>query len=292
MFSRRSKGGHVTPPLGRRPTSRDAALLSERAPAPFAPFLAQSSARAADQGGDCASPSPLATGSQTTCCTQQPVRHAGRGLRCTRKGSCDGMLASISGKSNSILQADVASRLLENDQMTSINQQQAHRRARVALLLEAVGQTDMSKSTGIASAFLFQMGKATGTSARNVSDANARKIERGLRLDPGWIDSDSPLPDMSRGDDLLDQAGPTKGFLQSRADNDMDAMRYALGAICAVIATKRPAEGDAIARALRRAPQKFLAKEGSVHELIQALEAASRQAKARKRAPASADAGS
>lgn len=69
----------------------------------------------------------------------------------------------------------------------------------------------------------------------------------------------------------------------SRVPNDIDALRYAIGALFTVIATTRPAEGEAVAKLLREgAPAKFLGKKGSVHELLQALDAGARLAREHK----------
>lgn len=71
----------------------------------------------------------------------------------------------------------------------------------------------------------------------------------------------------------------------SRVPNDIDALRYAMGALFTVVATTRPAEGEAVAKVLREvAPTKFLDKKGSIHELLKALESGARLARERKAA--------
>lgn len=107
------------------------------------------------------------------------------------------MLASSYGKSNSILQADAASGKLETSWMKalSIAEQRKLRRGRVRLLLDMLGQTELAERTGIAAAYLYQMGRAAGAQARGVSDDNARLIEERLGLPLGWLDANTDPPD-------------------------------------------------------------------------------------------------
>lgn len=72
----------------------------------------------------------------------------------------------------------------------------------------------------------------------------------------------------------------------ARLENDIDALRYALGAIVTAMTAHRPAEAGDVARALRKhVPAKFV-KRGYVHELLSVLEKAreSRSATAPRRA--------
>lgn len=58
----------------------------------------------------------------------------------------------------------------------------------------------------------------------------------------------------------------------ARLENDIDSLRYALGALVTVMTVHRPAEGEAVAKALRRnVPQKFV-KQGYIAELLAVLE--------------------
>lgn len=199
------------------------------------------------------------------------------------------MLASTLPERNSSSIADAPSYLLDTSGMKSISELKAHRRARIALLMEAVGQTQMAARTELAPAYLYAMSTAKGKSARGVNDENARLIEQKLQLPVGWIDGDDEVPAEVAA---FEEPAISPGLARSRAANDTDALRYALGAICAVLAVNRPDEGSAIAATLKRAPKKFLAKEGAIVALIEALETGARQAKGRVRARPAEDAGS
>lgn len=91
---------------------------------------------------------------------------------------------------NSGLQADIASSLLHDQGVISIEEKKAIRRANVALLLDQYGQTQLADLTGISPALLYQLGKARGKAKRNVNDDYARSIEELLKLGAGWMDVD------------------------------------------------------------------------------------------------------
>lgn len=58
----------------------------------------------------------------------------------------------------------------------------------------------------------------------------------------------------------------------ARLENDIDSLRYALGALVAVMTVHRPAEGAAVAKAIRKSvPSKFV-KQGYVSELLAVLD--------------------
>jgi DNA-binding transcriptional regulator YdaS (Cro superfamily) len=58
----------------------------------------------------------------------------------------------------------------------------------------------------------------------------------------------------------------------ARLENDIDSLRYALGALVAVMTVHRPAEGVAVAKTLRKSvPAKFV-KQGYIAELLDVLE--------------------
>lgn len=58
----------------------------------------------------------------------------------------------------------------------------------------------------------------------------------------------------------------------ARLENDVDSLRYALGALVTVMASHRPAEGADVAKVLRKhVPSKFV-KQGYIAELLKALE--------------------
>ena len=156
-----------------------------------------------------------------------------------------------------------------------INETKAHRRVRVALLLDTpgLGQTELANRTGIQGPYLYQMSAkcvAPG-SIRNVSDANARKIERGVGLPAGWLDGDDPVPDP-----LPEPGRP----LPAPA---VDAVTYALGAICTALAASQPAAGAAVAHALRTAPPK-LAGDPVLAALQRALDRAASSVAAKPKA--------
>lgn len=190
------------------------------------------------------------------------------------------MLASIPSECNSKSRVDrFTSRLLESGPMTiGLEDFKRRRRERMALLVKAVGQTRLSALTGISAGYLYQISTATGTAARPVNDATVRKLEAQLKhLPRGWLDSDEPLPDLH----LDDAPALPNGWSEAREANNLEAVRLALGAICTVLAATRPTEGEQLAAMLRRAPKKYLDKEGLLTGLVEAAESAARQARAR-----------
>jgi transcriptional regulator with XRE-family HTH domain len=61
----------------------------------------------------------------------------------------------------------------------------------------------------------------------------------------------------------------------ARLENDVDSLRYALGALVTVMTVHRPAEGAAVAKAIRKhVPAKFV-KQGYVSELLAVLDRSS-----------------
>lgn len=88
------------------------------------------------------------------------------------------------------MQADTSSKLLQNIGMGRIRKIQELRRANLASLRAEKGPVILADLTGISVALLFQMSLGKGTSARNVSDANARVIEDKCGLQEGWLDTD------------------------------------------------------------------------------------------------------
>lgn len=64
------------------------------------------------------------------------------------------------------------------------------RRRRLGELLDRHGKIRLAELTGISADYLYQMSRATGSSARNVSDKTASKIESALRLETGWLNGD------------------------------------------------------------------------------------------------------
>lgn len=72
------------------------------------------------------------------------------------------------------------------------------RRQRIADLLDEHGKVGLSKLVDISAAYLWQMGKGSGKSARGVSDENAAKIESKLGKPQGWMDADVPAQSHSQ----------------------------------------------------------------------------------------------
>lgn len=63
------------------------------------------------------------------------------------------------------------------------------RRANLSALLDEHGQAALQDASGIAASYLWQMGKGEGRARRGISDATAKKIEQGLKLEPGALSS-------------------------------------------------------------------------------------------------------
>lgn len=73
---------------------------------------------------------------------------------------------------------------------TNIKAVKAFRRQRLAALLDRYSKVELSRLVDINPDYLWQMGKASGKSARGMNDDNARKIEAALKLPPGWMDAE------------------------------------------------------------------------------------------------------
>lgn len=78
--------------------------------------------------------------------------------------------------------------MLHHQGVISIDERKAIRRKNLARLIDEYGQTRLAEMTGIAPAYLYQMGKGRGESKRGISDEKARAIEAALGLSPGWMD--------------------------------------------------------------------------------------------------------
>lgn len=90
-----------------------------------------------------------------------------------------------------------------------LDAQKKWRRRRLAELMDELGQTNLSRMTGIDGAYLFQMAKGTGKSARNVTDQRVETIEdRTGRY--GWFDfrpNGDPLMLKEQGASYVDAPG-------------------------------------------------------------------------------------
>lgn len=83
------------------------------------------------------------------------------------------------------------STLLDHSRMTNppaISDLKAARRRRLASLMDEVGQAELARLAEMSPAYLFQMAKGEGKTARGVSDANARKLEAAGGKPAGWLD--------------------------------------------------------------------------------------------------------
>lgn len=70
---------------------------------------------------------------------------------------------------------------------TTLTGVKANRRANLAALLDTYGKTRLGELVDINPDYLFQMGRGAGKSSRSLSDSNAVKIERALKLQPGIL---------------------------------------------------------------------------------------------------------
>lgn len=101
---------------------------------------------------------------------------------------------------NSILPVAASSIPLDHARMgvlrrLTLEAQKQNRRARLAQLLDRHGAAEVGRLSDLDPSYLWQIAKGEGKSARNLSDANARKIETGVGLEEGWFDIDPANPD-------------------------------------------------------------------------------------------------
>lgn len=109
-------------------------------------------------------------------------------------------------------------------------------------------------------------------SGRNIGNRAARTIEAKLGLPANQLDQ-QPI-----GARVADQvasynaaaAAPTAAQVTRRLENDVDALRYALGALATGLAITQPAAAAAVEVALRQAPEKFQ-DTGLIPALLEAL---------------------
>jgi hypothetical protein len=72
----------------------------------------------------------------------------------------------------------------------------------------------------------------------------------------------------------------TPGLIVNQLENDIDAVRLALGAICLTISRTAPGAGEMLSEELGKVPEKFRGKQGLIHLLQQELAAEARRAEA------------
>lgn len=120
---------------------------------------------------------------------------------------------------------------------------------------------------------------------KNIGDPLAARVEDAFGKRRGWLDIPWAWIERHYGQAATpaQKASPAPEIQVNRVENDVDALRYMIGAMSLMIAEKRPAEGAALAKLMReRVPKKFLDRKGSVLAVIEGLEEAVREAKARK----------
>jgi hypothetical protein len=108
----------------------------------------------------------------------------------------------------------------------------------------------------------------------------ARELEIALGLEKGQFDT------WRKGDPLGERPKDERplGVVMNQLENDIDALRYALAGMVAIIADERPAEGARVAEAIRKnVPQNFVVR-GFLHSLLKKLDAGARVATPSRRA--------
>lgn len=66
------------------------------------------------------------------------------------------------------------------------------------LVDEAGGQAELARATGVSAAYISQLVTRAITPSgkvRNMGDATAEKLERGMKKEPGWLDQDELTPE-------------------------------------------------------------------------------------------------
>jgi hypothetical protein len=154
------------------------------------------------------------------------------------------------------------------------------------LVQNAGGIPKFSEKTELNTDYIRQLlnGKEN-KGGRNIGERVARKVETVLSLPKNWLDHVHTEED-ERGatTDYPGKNAPSKVLAGVRIDNDIDAIRHALGAIFTVMGVMRPDEGELVADALRASvPKKFL-HQGLIPDLLEALESGRQAAKEALRA--------
>jgi transcriptional regulator with XRE-family HTH domain len=85
-----------------------------------------------------------------------------------------------------------------------------------------------------------------------------------------WASPGNVVP--IRNDDSADQRRPE--LIIARLENDIDSLRFAVGALVAAMTTHRPIEAVDVAKSIRKSVPKKFVRQGYLHELLQALDKA------------------
>lgn len=132
---------------------------------------------------------------------------------------------------------------------------------------------DLARALGVAPTMVYQW----KTGRRPIGYQYAEAASTVLRVAPEQISeayaefqaSASNVVPITKGRDG-DQR--RHDLVIARLENDVDSLRYALGAMVAVMTSHRPAEGVDVAKALRKhVPPKFV-QQGYIAELLKVLE--------------------
>lgn len=115
---------------------------------------------------------------------------------------------------------------------------------------------------------------------RNIGDRAARKIEALIGKDPNWLDQ-------AHGPVAVAQAPARPPTVPRQVENDIDALRLAVGALFTDLASTRPAEGARLAERIRATVPENFQDRGLLFALLEVLDTGARAAapaKGRKRA--------
>jgi hypothetical protein len=124
-------------------------------------------------------------------------------------------------------------------------------------------------------------GKENG--GRNIGDRLARRLEAEVLKRPlYWLDQDHSKALEAKANATKDDQR-SQSLFNNQVENDIDAVRHAISALYAFIASERPAEAARIAAAMRDQetgiPQKFLENDGFVKLLMKVLDKGARRAR-------------
>lgn len=160
-----------------------------------------------------------------------------------------------------------------------------HSRA-IAAAMKASGLSDaaIANEVGVSPGMVYQW----KTARRPVPAPKARILADVLKVsDPGTLSAAyGEVAGNEGGNVVALPSQPIKPELaQSRVENDIDALRYAVSALVATMVIHRPAEAvDAAAAIRRQVPAKFLDR-GFVQSLLAKLDVAAKPSRAAARAP-------